>query len=107
MNEILESKVNNIADVKLGLLLTEKEFLLSKLEMNHKAMECVLFLERYFSIVENREVVIKIESKEIDLSVTKQSRCCGRCDGVNDLCVADMVCDNHDVKGCEICFGKR
>ena len=34
----------------------------------------------------------------------KESRCCGRCDGVNDLCVADTVCDKHKVMGCEECF---
>jgi hypothetical protein len=37
-------------------------------------------------------------------TVTK-GRCCGRCDGVNDICVADMVCDLHNVRGCEICYG--
>ncbi len=37
----------------------------------------------------------------------KKSRCCGRCDGVNDLCVADMVCDKHDNMGCEICYGEK
>lgn len=39
--------------------------------------------------------------------VKNESRCCGRCDGVHDLCVADQVCENHEVMGCEICFGKR
>lgn len=38
---------------------------------------------------------------------SKRSRCCGRCDGVNDLCVADTVCDAHEVLGCEVCFGLR
>lgn len=33
------------------------------------------------------------------------SRCCGRCDGVNDLCVTDQVCEDHNAQGCEICFG--
>lgn len=36
-----------------------------------------------------------------------QSRCCGRCDGVNDICVADMFCEAHGEQGCEDCFGKR
>ena len=38
---------------------------------------------------------------------SKQSRCCGRCDGINDICVADMVCEQHEIEGCEDCFGKR
>jgi hypothetical protein len=38
---------------------------------------------------------------------TKKSRCCGRCDGINDLCHADRICKNHDNIGCEICFGER
>ena len=38
---------------------------------------------------------------------TKVSRCCGRCNGVDDLCYSDMTCDNHKELGCEICYGKR
>ena len=60
---VLESKVNNIADVKLGLLLTEREFLMNKLEMTDRAIDCVNFLEKYYSIVENKEITIKIEFK--------------------------------------------
>ena len=52
------------------------------------------------------------DDKLLSLSIVSfpsrpKSRCCGRCDGVNDLCVADMVCDEHDKMGCEICYGKR
>jgi hypothetical protein len=36
-----------------------------------------------------------------------KSRCCGRCDGINDICVADMRCEEHNEIGCEICYGKR
>ena len=34
-------------------------------------------------------------------------RCCGRCNGEDDLCYSDMTCDNHKERGCEICYGKR
>ena len=37
----------------------------------------------------------------------KKSRCCGRCDGVNDLCHADIICQKHNEMGCEICFRER
>lgn len=37
----------------------------------------------------------------------KKSRCCGRCDGVNDICIGDTKCEPHQVAGCEICFGER
>jgi len=37
----------------------------------------------------------------------KKSRCCGRCDGVNDICHADRICEKHNETGCEICFGER
>ena len=37
----------------------------------------------------------------------EKSRCCGRCDGVNDICVADIICDKHNDTGCSICFGER
>lgn len=35
----------------------------------------------------------------------KKTRCCGRCDGINDECFIDMTCEKHDRKGCEICYG--
>lgn len=41
------------------------------------------------------------------ITMTIESRCCGRCDGVHDLCVTDMVCKEHDTQGCEICYGRR
>lgn len=37
----------------------------------------------------------------------RKGRCCGRCDGVHDLCFSDMTCDVHNVLGCEDCYGKR
>jgi len=37
----------------------------------------------------------------------RKGRCCGRCDGVHDLCFSDMTCDAHEVLGCEDCYGKR
>lgn len=40
----------------------------------------------------------------VDVEYT--NRCCGRCDGVHDLCSADTECDKHGVEGCETCFGK-
>jgi hypothetical protein len=30
-----------------------------------------------------------------------------RCDGNIDLCVTDIVCETHSIRGCEKCFGKR
>jgi hypothetical protein len=41
------------------------------------------------------------------ITPTKVSRCCGRCNGVDDLCFTDMCCDDHQEYGCEICYGKR
>lgn len=32
------------------------------------------------------------------------TRCCGRCDGVNDICIADQLCEVHKVEGCRICW---
>ena len=37
----------------------------------------------------------------------RKVRCCGRCDGMHDLCFSDMTCDVHNVLGCEECYGKR
>ena len=72
MEVIMDSKVNKIADVKLGLLLTEQQFILNKLEMTQKAIECAEFLEKYFLIIENRHVNIEVTAKEIDLTLIKQ-----------------------------------
>jgi hypothetical protein len=33
-----------------------------------------------------------------------KSRCCGRCDGINDECFADMMCEEHDIQGCFFCW---
>lgn len=40
------------------------------------------------------------------VEVEYDNRCCGRCDGVHDLCFTDTECDKHGVEGCETCFGK-
>lgn len=37
----------------------------------------------------------------------KSNRCCGRCNGIDDICVTDTTCEPHRILGCEICFGKR
>ena len=42
-----------------------------------------------------------------DVEIISMSRCCGRCDGVDDLCFTDMCCNDHQEYGCEICYGKR
>ncbi len=42
-----------------------------------------------------------------EVEVISMTRCCGRCDGVNDLCFTDMRCNDHQEYGCEICYGKR
>lgn len=43
----------------------------------------------------------------IDSTLIYKSRCCGMCDGVNDICVSDMICDDHNIMGCESCYGER
>jgi hypothetical protein len=57
----------------------------------------------------NETYYVKQALKQVNLLLlpVRKSRCCGRCDGVDDLCVADMVCDEHEEKGCEICYGSR
>ena len=34
----------------------------------------------------------------------KKTRCCGRCDGVSDICYADLECEAHYTLGCRICW---
>ncbi len=44
------------------------------------------------------------EIKKEEIIPPKKSRCCGRCDGINDLCFADMYCDDHKQLGCRVCW---
>ena len=61
------------------------------------------------------EAMIIVSEERIKGSVTRiknpplfpVSRCCGRCDGLNNECVSDMICEKHFQQGCEICFGER
>ena len=41
------------------------------------------------------------------IETVEKSRCCGRCNGVDDLCFTDMTCTLHQGRGCETCYGKR
>lgn len=36
-----------------------------------------------------------------------KNRCCGRCNGFDDICITDTECKDHKELGCEICFGPR
>lgn len=42
-----------------------------------------------------------------EIKSNPSTRCCGRCDCLNDECVSDMICEKHFQQGCEICFGER
>lgn len=42
-----------------------------------------------------------------EVIIIEKSRCCGRCNGVDDLCYTDMCCNDHQVYGCETCYGKK
>lgn len=64
------------------------------------------FMQQHLKTIGDLNSLVKIFNGK-GLTLIKVSRCCGRCDGVHDLCVADQVCKNHDTMGCEICFGKR
>ena len=44
---------------------------MKKLELLEDAISCIQFLERYYKLTENRDVVIKVESKEVDLTENK------------------------------------
>lgn len=37
-----------------------------------------------------------------EIKITFEESCCGKCDGVNNICFADMVCEKHKVQ-CEKC----
>ena len=41
---------------------------------------------------------------EVLLEYVVTNRCCGRCDGVVDLCWVDQECDKHNVTDCLECF---
>ena len=64
------------------------------------------FMQQPLKTIGDLNSLVKIFNGK-GLTLVKESRCCGRCDGVHDLCVADQFCENHEVMGCEICFRKR
>lgn len=69
-----------------------------------------LFITMRFETKYHKEAKLRQEKKmEFIRAQIKQNegRCCGRCDGVNDECVSDMNCKEHDIQGCETCFGQR
>lgn len=47
-------------------------------------------------------------NRYIDLLEAKQrppkSRCCDMCNGVDDICYADMTCEEHNETGCRGCW---
>lgn len=47
---------------------------------------------------------ISIKESNLEQELRKKSRCCGRCNGIDDICVADDVCDDHQTTGCRICW---
>ena len=60
------------------------------------------------SYIAAKKIVVEYEKERLkELLSSRKSRCCGRCDGVNDICVGDMVCEEHGTMGCEICYGER
>lgn len=66
----------------------------------------ILFKD-FDAISDSFEVLSKIGTNLQDVNTIKKSRCCGRCDGVNDICVSDMICEEHKKMGCETCYEKR
>lgn len=42
-----------------------------------------------------------------EIKITFEESCCGKCDGVNNICFADMVCEKHKMQGCEKGHGKK
>lgn len=79
----------------------------TKVEINEKSIGEVISYDP-----ETGKALIKITepaelSVQHSVGVSSRSRCCGRCDGHNDECVADQICDEHKVQGCETCFGKK
>lgn len=55
-------------------------------------------LAKYVLHLEASGVVKFTENRYIEEPKNK-SRCCGRCDGVNDICIGDTVCEAHKAMG--------
>jgi hypothetical protein len=64
------------------------------------------FMQQPLKTIEDLNNLVKIFNGK-GLTLIKVSRCCGRCDGLNDICHADRTCEKHTETGCEICFGER
>lgn len=63
------------------------------------------------SYLEAKKTVDTYEREQLNKHIFSdslpKSRCCGRCDGVNDICVGDIICEEHNTMGCEVCYGAR
>lgn len=69
-----------------------------------KVLENLLRLQKEKLINFIKEVE---DIKEMIAPTKRVSRCCGRCDGVHDICVGDTICEDHNIMGCEKCFDPR
>lgn len=100
LTTIIEANLTNVVgtDVKLGEKLVGKV-----LTYNPATGQATLEINDTDAIAN----MFTIQAMGRYVRNEKKSRCCGRCDGHNDECVADQICDDHKVQGCETCFGKR
>ena len=81
------------------------EQILSAVSGNNPAMDKDYIIKAIENTIKNGYILIKKE--EVNKELQPKSRCCGRCDGINDICVGDQYCIDHEILGCEECFGKR
>ena len=72
--------------------------------------ECIFYPDSLSELLDDNKSEIAsllAEVERLKQALPSESRCCGRCDGVHDICVADMICDKHSIEGCELCYGSR
>lgn len=120
---VLNTKTNEIYQVKSfntgisidkngnGGLFTKK--IIATTDSSLKTEISIGFIDKEYSLLQLPQYFIDIYVREYNkgnyikyCDVEDTNRCCGRCDGVHDLCSADTECDKHGVEGCETCFGK-
>ena len=95
----------NLKKLKIKFPKCSDEIIEFSKENNLYGEKCIIDFLKYKGFSFNLTWINNL--KEYEKSLIKNSRCCGMCDGVNDLCVSDTVCYKHNIIGCEECYGKR
>lgn len=112
LNKLIHKAVEELSELTTKLMQFVNKPFEKNLDIEEEIVDVKInlkILEHFFPVSEElvEKKVRKLYQTEDYRGYAEGKRCCGRCDGHNDICVSDRFCDAHNVQGCEECFGKR